>query len=700
MLHNFSVSHYRYILIALVFSYFNIVVAQEPQVTKETATQNGECKMAVVEFKKDEKDGTANRSGTIVLDQNGKKCALIKIETTEHNFSYDVGMSGVVKVVPQNAEHPAEIWLYVPEKVRKIELQHAVFGKCEYDFGFRLKSATTYRLKLVTTGGRVKPVIIDYTKSQYLKLNVFPKNATVFIQGRIEPLNNGVAEVPLAFGNYPYRIVAPDFHEEEGYIEINNPDNPHVLDIRLKQAFGYLNVGGNKEYDGADIFIDDKLIGKYPIQKTNLKSGNHKIMIKKKLYEPYLEEISMTDSASVILNPKLKENYSVAKVIVNNSKDAQIYVDGELVGTGQWSGRIEAGKHIIEARKASHRPTRREVLVVKNQDLNIPLMTPTPIYGKLEITTIPRGADVYIDGKLAGHTELNLQDILVGGHVVEIKKKGYRTEKRNVTVEEGDVKRINVPMTDYCEAKLNTSPWAYLYINGESRGTTPYQLKEVAGEYKIELRRRGYTTYTKKMKLNGQTSDMNISLHRDLTRRNEFYMQCGYNVLGLQGLTAGLGFYISNFNFEGNYVLSFSESEKIFWTKGSYTLPTAFTYKPSGYNGKVGYGIKLSSRFRLTPQLGCQVVMLKEEHCEDDYFYSDSYATQLYEAVTNATSISGTIGLRLSFAVAPCVGLAVSPEYWFPISQSGGYKTLSELSSKIKGYGEGLACNISVNIFF
>ena len=68
--------------------------------------------------------------------------------------------------------------------------------------------------------------------------------------------------------------------------------------------------------------------------------------------------------------------------------------------------------------------------------------------------------------------------------------------------------------------------------------------------------------------------------------------------------------------------------------------------------------------------------------------------------MTNATSISGTIGLRLSFAVAPCVGLAVSPEYWFPLSQSGGYKTLSELSSKIKGYGEGLACNISVNIFF
>ena len=36
--------------------------------------------MSVVEFKPDESDLTANTAGTIVLDQNGDKCALIKIE--------------------------------------------------------------------------------------------------------------------------------------------------------------------------------------------------------------------------------------------------------------------------------------------------------------------------------------------------------------------------------------------------------------------------------------------------------------------------------------------------------------------------------------------------------------------------------------------------------------------------------------------
>ena len=40
----------------------------------------------VQSFRLDERDLTANTSGTIELDQNGQKCALIKIETTQKGF--------------------------------------------------------------------------------------------------------------------------------------------------------------------------------------------------------------------------------------------------------------------------------------------------------------------------------------------------------------------------------------------------------------------------------------------------------------------------------------------------------------------------------------------------------------------------------------------------------------------------------------
>jgi hypothetical protein len=42
-----------------------------------------------------ETDMTANTPGTIVYDQNGSVCALIKVESTLYGFSFDVGALGI-----------------------------------------------------------------------------------------------------------------------------------------------------------------------------------------------------------------------------------------------------------------------------------------------------------------------------------------------------------------------------------------------------------------------------------------------------------------------------------------------------------------------------------------------------------------------------------------------------------------------------
>lgn len=64
------------------------------------------------------KDLTANKAATIVEDQNGDKCALIRVQTTQKGFHFDVGSLGVQKVEDQ---HPGEIWVYVPQGVRHIK---------------------------------------------------------------------------------------------------------------------------------------------------------------------------------------------------------------------------------------------------------------------------------------------------------------------------------------------------------------------------------------------------------------------------------------------------------------------------------------------------------------------------------------------------------------------------------------------------
>ena len=143
--------------------------------------------MSVVEFKLDESDLTANTAGTIVYDQNAEKCALIKIETTEFGFSFDAGSLGVVKT----EQHTGEIWLYIPEGVKRLSISHPQFEKIrDYDLGLSVKKARTYIMRLKTS----KPSTTNADMGT-LQVNTFPSEAEVIVDGIT------IGKSPLEFAN-------------------------------------------------------------------------------------------------------------------------------------------------------------------------------------------------------------------------------------------------------------------------------------------------------------------------------------------------------------------------------------------------------------------------------------------------------------------------------------------------------------------
>lgn len=107
--------------------------------------------LAVQSFQLDETDLTANTPGTLVYDQNGEKCALIKVETTQKGFFFDGGMLGVMKV---DENHICETWVYVPDRLSHLTIAHPQLGMLRnYDLGMSVQKGRTYILKLAT--GRI-----------------------------------------------------------------------------------------------------------------------------------------------------------------------------------------------------------------------------------------------------------------------------------------------------------------------------------------------------------------------------------------------------------------------------------------------------------------------------------------------------------------------------------------------------------------
>lgn len=136
------------ILLVLLVSSFAAAAA--------SMTQADSSDFRVKSFRKLEWDLDA-RSNYPMIDQNGRKAALIKVVISGVDFDFDVGVMGIVGI----KQEVGEIWVYVPENVRKITIRHSDYGIIrDYRFGIPIESATVYELVLQIPRKPVGTVVV------------------------------------------------------------------------------------------------------------------------------------------------------------------------------------------------------------------------------------------------------------------------------------------------------------------------------------------------------------------------------------------------------------------------------------------------------------------------------------------------------------------------------------------------------------
>ena len=143
-----------------------------------------------------------------------------------------------------------------------------------------------------------------------------------------------------------------------------------------------------------------------------------------------------------------------ATVTITAPDNAEIWVNEQKKGVGRWSGTLNSGTYIFEARKAGHKSgvLSTQITSAKPQQ-NFTLPAPTPLYGSLMIDGTPIMADVTLNGKSVGQTPLSLNNVLVGEHSVTISKSGYVSKTQKVTLAEGKTEVVNIALV-----KQSTTP--------------------------------------------------------------------------------------------------------------------------------------------------------------------------------------------------------------------------------------------------
>ena len=280
--------------------------------------------ISVKSFRLLESDLTANTVGTMEKDQNGDVAALIKVVTTETGFTFDGGALGIVKT----RQMPAEIWVYVPRGLKKITISHPQLGILrDYFLPVKVEAARTYEMALVT--GKVETTVREARTSQYVVFQLTPPNAVVELDGELLQTTDGTARKVMKFGSYNYRVQAPLYLPEAGFVTVNDPTNKHVVNINLKPNFTTVTITAD---GNAEIWVDGELKGA-GTWTGPLGIGTYEIEARKQNYR----STSITPTIEFSSEPKTFHLQAPTPIYTEADIDsspsmADVYIDGKNRG--------------------------------------------------------------------------------------------------------------------------------------------------------------------------------------------------------------------------------------------------------------------------------------------------------------------------------------------------------------------------------
>jgi PKD repeat protein len=211
---------------------------------------------------------------------------------------------------------------------------------------------------------------------------------------------------------------------------------------------------------GAAVFIDNAIKGITPLTLTDTAIGNHRITITMDGYEEYTRNI-MVEAAT----PRM--------------------IAAELT-------------------RSAPQPTTR----------------PPPM-GSIAITSIPSGAEVYIDGTQRGIAPAIFTEVLPGNHQVTLSLKGNDDWSHIVSVGSGQMAAINAILVATKEitgslAVITDPPGAEIFIDGNFKGVSPVTIPELsAGTHTVLLTLQEYADTTTNISVTaGQTQKYTSGLQK------------------------------------------------------------------------------------------------------------------------------------------------------------------------------------------
>ncbi len=202
-------------------------------------------------------------------------------------------------------------------------------------------------------------------------------------------------------------------------------------------------------------------------KEREVRDGTAKIMLRNGTYSYHVEAPGHLpeDGEVTVSGARVEKSVSLRSTkgtlaVTSTTPATEIYVNGERMGTGSWSGDLLPDSYLVEGRHPSYRTAEQMVNVLTGETATVNLPALTPITGALNIDYEPVGATVTIDGTSRGVTPTVVDGLLIGSHNVTIAATGYTPQTLTPTVTDSEITTLSGKLAAETGAPATSSPAA------------------------------------------------------------------------------------------------------------------------------------------------------------------------------------------------------------------------------------------------
>ena len=271
-------------------------------------------------------------------------------------------------------------------------------------------------------------------------------------------------------------------------------------------AAGYSYLVLNVSPANAQVTIDGKTVDvQGGVAKRLLRSGaTYPYSVEAPGYLPEQGTVAI-GSERVTRSVTLRSTKGTLSV-ATTTPGTEIYVNGDRMGAGSWTGELAPDNYLVEGRLSGHRATDMMVSIATGETRTVTLPALAPVTGSLNVDYSPAGASVALDGKALGTTPDVFDGIPVGTHSVTVSASGFRPATLSATVTESALTTLQgalTPQDSYETVSYlpfvdsNTKKWGFKDADGNivipatyekvwefSEGLAPVQIRDKTAAYK------------------------------------------------------------------------------------------------------------------------------------------------------------------------------------------------------------------------